>query len=598
MSAFCSASEVRDIINLSTDDISDAEIDNLINLAQIHIAQELYSYHEDEEVEYIDDEKDNEIDGCFKGTAWVDTDAGPYMIRDIVNKKLPVKVWTYNFRKNKVELAPVTAWFKHIRHEDKFIKITVNADLPMKSRRTFECTPNHLIWTDKGYVRADNIKIGDVVFTKGYVLTPIQRQMIIGTLLGDGYIDKGSKNPALVISHSIKQEALIDLKTKILGNLLLSKRILKQQKGSYSDTPTIVIRSKYDPVFKEFLNKFYDSNYSYKLSEDILDELGPISLAFWYMDDGSKQIRDNKSKKFTTAKGSTPIVQLSTHAFSLEDVKLLIQKLKKLGLTAYCIKTKKNQYFITLNANSSRIFYSMIAPYVIPELAYKLPDKYQNDAGYLWNELIIRPATIQLKPAKVIDVQTKIRKKNQVGYCRPAVVYDLETPNHNYFVGGILVHNSNKTFYTRYWPIADSNHDGQVTTADIKVYKFDSEGNRTEVTVSSVDAERGKFVLAEAPTTDYTLKVTYWSKPPNITDNDLKLACILLTASLCYLKVQPQFLKHMDTLDVIRMPDAAEMYYNKYKELIHRLKSEAARKVQDTETVTMEDIKSLVPSRF
>ena len=65
---------------------------------------------------------------------------------------------------------------------------------------------------------------------------------------------------------------------------------------------------------------------------------------------------------------------------------------------------------------------------------------------------------------------------------------------------------SNKTFYTRYWPIADSNHDGQVTTADIKVYKFDSEGNRTEVTVSSVDAERGKFVLAEAPTTDYTLK--------------------------------------------------------------------------------------------
>ncbi len=157
---------------------------------------------------------------------------------------------------------------------------------------------------------------------------------------------------------------------------------------------------------------------------------------------------------------------------------------------------------------------------------------------------------------------------------------------------------SNKTFYTRYWPIADSNHDGQVTTADIKVYKFDSEGNRTEVTVSSVDAERGKFVLAEAPTTDYTLKVTYWSRPPNITNNDLKLACILLTASLCYLKVQPQFLKHMDTLDIIRMPDAAEMYYNKYKELIHRLKSEAARKVKDTETVTMEDVKSLTPSRF
>lgn len=160
------------------------------------------------------------------------------------------------------------------------------------------------------------------------------------------------------------------------------------------------------------------------------------------------------------------------------------------------------------------------------------------------------------------------------------------------------IDNSNTVFYTRFWPIADKNRDGQVTTDDIKVYKFDSDGNRTEVTVSSIDAERGKFVLSEAPTTDYTLKVTYCSRPPNIADNDLKMTCILLTAALCYLKIQPQYLKHLDTLDVIRMPDTADSYFKQYRELIKRLKSEALRKVVDLETVTMEKLKEDVPSRF
>jgi len=595
--ALATVLDVRNIISLTEDDISDEQIASLISYAQLQLAQELYVYHEDEEVSYIDEEKDNEIDGCFKGTAWINTDSGPYPIRDIVNKRLPVKVWTYNFEKNRVELAPITAWFKHVRKEDKFIKITVFADTPVSNRHTFECTPNHLIWTNKGYIRADSIKKGDTVFTKGYMLTPIQRQMIIGTMLGDGCIDKGNKNPALVVSHSIKQEALINLKTKILGNLMLSRRVSKQRKGSYSDTPIIIIRSKYDPVFKEFLDKFYDSNNNYKLSEDILDELGPISLAFWYMDDGSKQVRNSKPKKFTTTKGSTPIVQLSTHAFSQEDVKLLIQKLKKLGLTAYCVKTKKNQYFITLNANSSRIFYSMIAPYVVPELAYKLPDKYQNDAGYMWDELIIRPAVIQLKPAKVIDVQTIIRKKNQVGYCRPAVVYDLETPNHNYFVSGVLVHNSNKVYYTRFWPIADRNQDGVVDSNDVKVYKFDSEGNRTEATISSIDAARGKITLSEAPTSDYTLKITYSSYPPNITSSDLKMACIYLTAALCYAKCDPTILKHLDTLDVLRMPDPYNRFMKMYKDTLTRIKSGMAMKGEDSETVAFEDIRSELPRR-
>jgi len=156
---------------------------------------------------------------------------------------------------------------------------------------------------------------------------------------------------------------------------------------------------------------------------------------------------------------------------------------------------------------------------------------------------------------------------------------------------------SNKVYYTRFWPIADRNQDGVVDSNDVKVYKFDSEGNRTEATISSIDAARGKITLSEAPTSDYTLKITYSSYPPNITSSDLKMACIYLTAALCYAKCDPTILKHLDTLDVLRMPDPYNRFMKMYKDTLTRIKSGMAMKGEDSETVAFEDIRSELPRR-
>lgn len=159
------------------------------------------------------------------------------------------------------------------------------------------------------------------------------------------------------------------------------------------------------------------------------------------------------------------------------------------------------------------------------------------------------------------------------------------------------IDSSNKVFYTRFWPIADRNQDGVVDSSDVKFYKFDSDGNRTEVAISSIDASKGKITLEEAPTTDYTLKVTYSSYPPNITSSDLKLACIYLTAALCYAKCDPTILKHLDTLDVLRMPDPYNRFMQMYRDTLTKIKSKMAMRGEDTETVAFEDIRGELPRR-
>ena len=103
------------------------------------------------------------------------------------------------------------------------------------------------------------------------------------------------------------------------------------------------------------------------------------------------------------------------------------------------------------------------------------------------------------------------------------------------------IDSSNTTYYVRNWKkyLADMDNDGDVDTDDIKVYQVDSNGDETELTVSSITHDEGKFVLSSAPTTGVRLYVSYEYalKDVSTPDNIVKLACTFLTASYCYGKL-------------------------------------------------------------
>jgi len=92
---------------------------------------------------------------------------------------------------------------------------------------------------------------------------------------------------------------------------------------------------------------------------------------------------------------------------------------------------------------------------------------------------------------------------------------------------------SNSTFYTKNWPIGDINNSFKVTTSDVTVYQVDSDGNKTTLTTTQVDAETGQFKISTAPDASKLLYVTYVHNQRIIDPPDtlIKMASIFLTAA-------------------------------------------------------------------
>ena len=184
-------------------------------------------------------------------------------------------------------------------------------------------------------------------------LTQLERSIIIGSLLGDGYmrIISGRKNAFLEINHSIKAKEYVDYKFEKL------KKICKSAPKKRKTNDGRVAYRFFTKQHKD-LTVFYDL--FYKDKRKIIPKnlkLDPISLAIWYMDDGSKS-RDQD-------------IYLNTQQFSILDQKRLLIVLRSLGIKARLNKDKK-YYRIRILKESIGNFMKIIFPNIIPAMKYKL----------------------------------------------------------------------------------------------------------------------------------------------------------------------------------------------------------------------------------
>lgn len=93
-------------------------------------------------------------DECFPAETKILTPSGYKNIEDI---KIGDEIFTYNHESNKYEIEKVTYLFNKTVKSDTLLKIT-------HSTGSFECTPNHPIYTNRGYIRADEIREGDILY--------------------------------------------------------------------------------------------------------------------------------------------------------------------------------------------------------------------------------------------------------------------------------------------------------------------------------------------------------------------------------------------------------------------------------------------------
>lgn len=183
-------------------------------------------------------------------------------------------------------------------------------------------------------------------------LTQLQKAVVIGSMLGDGYIRKikGRKNAFLEINHSFKQKEYVDWKYSVLENLTKSKPKMRLGKAN-----RIAYRfyTKQLSELTEIMNKFYVGNK--KIIPEI--KLDPITLAVWYMDDGSRCRQSD--------------VYLNTQQFDVDDQNKLLRLLKSVGLDATLNKDKEYYRIRFLKSSISRL-YKLIGEFIVPSMKYKI----------------------------------------------------------------------------------------------------------------------------------------------------------------------------------------------------------------------------------
>jgi len=176
-------------------------------------------------------------------------------------------------------------------------------------------------------------------------LTPQQKEILIGHLLGDGGFILGKRciNPRFVIGRSAKDFEYTLWSSKILHNLLGSNGISyfdvydKRTKRIYK---RITLRTKSLKELLPFFQQWYPENKKIVPSSI---KLTPLIVAVWFADDGWISCR--KSKKDSGELCNTHYYEcgFSTNGFDYDEVVLLRNLLTTaIGVEFHIYKTKPN----------------------------------------------------------------------------------------------------------------------------------------------------------------------------------------------------------------------------------------------------------------
>lgn len=92
---------------------------------------------------------------CFPADEAVLTEHGPLPIGEIVRRKMNVRVWSTDVETGATALKRITAW--HRNPSSNIVKVNI------ASGGSVRCTPDHRIWTQRGWVGAASLRPGDVL---------------------------------------------------------------------------------------------------------------------------------------------------------------------------------------------------------------------------------------------------------------------------------------------------------------------------------------------------------------------------------------------------------------------------------------------------
>ena len=194
----------------------------------------------------------------------------------------------------------------------------------------------------------------------------MNEEIIYGTLLGDGYIAKLDNKYAVYyrfeIEHSIEDIDYINWLQDNLRDVLPYRRERNRKfktKDGEIKSRTIHLYGKTNKDFEELRFFIYKDGVK-TVSKEWLDKLTPLSLAVWYMDDGSYHINTN-------------VIEISTDSFTLDEHKLMQDYFREKWGISVSIIGKGRSYRLYFPKLEAVKFLTLIFPHIAPGMERKAP---------------------------------------------------------------------------------------------------------------------------------------------------------------------------------------------------------------------------------
>ena len=246
------------------------------------------------------------------------------------------------------------------------------------------------------------------------LFNPNQTSALIGCLLGDGSISGHSQ---FSTTHGDPQWEYVVAKQKLFGGKITTRPQTGFGKGHLAHRLMVPVNAQ-TRALRRYL---YDGES--KSIQRIITYIDDISLAFWYMDDGSL--------------GTNGCPVLCTNNFSYADNKSLVEMFKDRWDIDASIHTKTVQYkgevrqypYIYITKHSADRFFDIVSKYIVPCLEYKLPAAHRDAEKHTLNTKPLDYAAARITEARVLKSHS-------------SKLYDIEVENdHTFIANGAIVHN-------------------------------------------------------------------------------------------------------------------------------------------------------------
>lgn len=201
-----------------------------------------------------------------------------------------------------------------------------------------------------------------ITYKKTLVLTDIQRDILIGTLLGDASMSKSkSDRPNIKFEQKLDSSEYIYHLYDIFKDWVGTPPTIRNiEEGKLSSRKSIWFRTYSHSALFYYFNQFYSKESGKKVIPFILKKkLTPRVLAYWYMDDGSFSLGNENYYLHT---------QCFTN-FELKKVQVILKEKFNINTSLH---KDRNYLKLYIKRDSNILFASIIRPYILPTFLYKL----------------------------------------------------------------------------------------------------------------------------------------------------------------------------------------------------------------------------------